>query len=83
MVPMRLRESNRKLARRRAGLRRWHRWKANDRAGIGCCRSVYYDGASLARLIVSGWLPHSEVYTDEQIGRAISDLIRQGNLPRR
>jgi len=83
MTTSRTRRLERTRKRRAAGLRRWHRWKANDRAGIGCCRSVYYDGASLARLIVSGWLPHSEVYTDEQIGRAISDLIRQGNLPRR
>jgi len=81
MVLMRPRERTRK--RRAAGLRRWHRWKANDRAGIAVAR-VHYNGVALGKLIVSGWLPaHHAVYTDEEIGRAISDLIRHGNLPRR
>ena len=85
MVLMRLRERTRKLLQRRAsGRARWHRWKDNDRAGIAVCRSVRYDGVSLARLITSGWLPaHHEAYTDEEIGSAISAMIRYGDLPRR
>ena len=74
----------RKLSQRRAtGRRRWHRWKRNDRAGIAVAR-VHYNGIALGKLIMSGWLPaHHAAYTDEEIGRAISDLIRQGNLPSR
>lgn len=81
-VPVRPRTSAAK--RRAAGRVRWARWKARDRAGIAVCRSVRYDGVSLARLITSGWLPaHHEAYTDEEIGSAISALIRYGDLPRR
>jgi len=83
MTTSRTRRLERTRKRRAAGLRRWHRWKANDRAGIAVAR-VHYNGVALGKLIVSGWLPaHHAVYTDEEIGRAISDLIRQGNLPRR
>jgi hypothetical protein len=83
MTTSRTRRLERTRKRRAAGLRRWHRWKANDRAGIAVAR-VHYNGVALGKLIVSGWLPaHHAVYTDEEIGRAISDLIRHGNLPRR
>ena len=83
MTTSRTRRLERTRKRRAAGLRRWHRWKANDRAGIAVAR-VHYNGIALGKLIMSGWLPaHHAVYTDEEIGRAISDLIRHGNLPRR
>jgi len=83
MTTSRTRRLERTRKRRAAGLRRWHRWKANDRAGIAVAR-VHYNGVALGKLIVSGWLPaHHAVYTDEEIASAISDLIRHGNLPRR
>jgi hypothetical protein len=69
---------------RAAGRRRWHRWAALRRAGRATVR-VEYDGAILARLIVAGWLPRSDAdcYSPEAIGRAVSDLIACGDLPRK
>jgi hypothetical protein len=37
----------------------------------------------LARLIVAGWLPRSDTYSPEAIGRAVTDLIARGDLPRK
>ena len=70
-------------SRRRAdGRTRWHRWAVRRRAGRATGR-FEYDAASLARLIVAGWLPRSDTYSSEAIGRAVTDLIAHGDLPRK
>ena len=69
------------LRRRAAGRQRWHRWAARRRAGRATCR-FEYDGAGLGKLILKGWLPRSE-YSPEAIGRAVTDLIAHGDLPRK
>jgi hypothetical protein len=68
--------------RRAAGRERWHRWAARRRAGRATGR-FEYDAASLARLIVAGWLPRLDTYSPEAIGRAVADLIAHGDLPRK
>ena len=68
--------------RRTTGRVRWHRWAARRRAGRATGR-FEYDAASLARLIVAGWLPRSDTYSPEAIGRAVTDLIARGDLPRK
>ena len=70
-----------KRARRLAnGRRRWLRWRANERAGIAVTR-VHYNSAALSRLILAGYLPNKDTYTNEEIGHAISQLImREGDL---
>jgi hypothetical protein len=77
------RPSSSTLRRRRAaGRQRWHRWAARRRAGRATC-PVEYDGAALGKLILKGWLPRSDTYSPEAIGRAVTDLIAQGDLPRK
>jgi hypothetical protein len=73
----------RSAARRRAaGRQRWHKWAARRRLGRATGR-FEYDAASLARLIVAGWLPRSDTCSPEAIGRAVTDLIAHGDLPRK
>jgi hypothetical protein len=68
-------------ASRAAGRRRWHRWAANNKAGVAVTR-VRYSSVGLAKLIVAGWLTgHKEVYSDTEIGAAIADMLEHGNLP--
>jgi hypothetical protein len=71
-------------ADRRARARaRWRRWYHDDKAGIATAR-VKYNGVSLAKLIMSGWLPaHKATYSDAEIAAAIADLIATGDLPPR
>jgi hypothetical protein len=62
---------------------KYRRWAANARAGFANARKVKFDGKALARLIKKGWLAHNseELYTPDQVGAAISDLIQSPNLP--
>jgi len=69
-------------SRRAAGRTRWHRWAARRRAGRATGR-FEYDGAALGKLILAGWLPRSDTYSPEAIGRAVTDLIAHGDLPRK
>ena len=69
-------------SRRAAGRARWHRWADRRRAGRATC-PVEYDGAGLGKLILKGWLPRSDTYSSEAIGRAVTDLIAHGDLPRK
>ena len=69
-------------SRRVAGRARWHRWADRRRAGRATCR-FEYDGAGLGKLILKGWLPRSDTYSSEAIGRAVTDLIAHGDLPRK
>jgi hypothetical protein len=68
--------------RRAAGRQRWHKWAARRRAGRATC-PVEYDGAVLGKLVLKGWLPRSDTYSPKAIGRAVTDLIAHGDLPRR
>ena len=69
-----------RIERRRA---RWRRWYWNDKRGMAIAR-VQYSGVGLANLVLSGWLPsRREVYTDQEIATAISNLLEHGELPRR
>jgi hypothetical protein len=71
-----------KRARRLAnGRKRWLRWRARERAGIAVVR-VQYNAQALSRLILAGFLPNKDTFTEEEISRAISDLI-QHDLPHR
>ena|SRR5215471_5404096 len=72
------RNEPKRLERRRA---RWRQWYHRDNAGIATTR-VRYNGVTLAKLIVSGWLlAHREIYTDAEISAAIANLFEHGDLP--
>jgi hypothetical protein len=73
----------RSVAVRRAdGRRRWHAWADRRRNGRAAAL-IEYDGAVLARLILAGWLPRSDTHRSDEIGRAVTDLIARGDLPRK
>ena len=39
---------------------------------------VTYTGRGLAKLILAGWLPNRDTYTNMDVGDAISDLLENG-----
>jgi hypothetical protein len=73
-----------KAEERRAGRERWRRWAERRRNGRAIC-PVEYDSAVLGRLILAGWLrpTESDSYTGDAIGRAVSDLLARGAIPKR
>src|SRR5262245_58178514 len=73
------------VRRRRAnGRARWRRWAERRRAGRAPV-AVEYDGATLGKLTLAGWLPRrpDDLYPPQEIARAIADLLEHGALPRK
>jgi hypothetical protein len=70
--------------RRAAGLARWRRWAARERAGRGSGR-FEYDRGTLNRLIAAGWLEYRPDHapTPDEIDRAVSDFLLHGDLPKK
>jgi hypothetical protein len=69
--------------KRARGREKWRRWYEESRAGVATAL-VKYDAVGVAQLIRAGWLRRhpDDIYTQQQISDAISDLIRT-NLPNR
>ena len=80
--PPKRRRHRTSAAKRAAGRVRWRKWAARRRAGRATC-PVEYDGVALGKLILKGWLPPSDTFSPEAIGRAVTDLIAHGDLPRK
>ena len=70
--------------RRAAGRQRWRRWADRRRAGRATV-AVEYDGTSLGKLILAGWLLHrsDDLYRPREIAAAIADLLEHSALPRK
>jgi hypothetical protein len=70
--------------RRANGRARWHRHADRRRRGCAVCLAEY-DGITLGKLILAGWLPRrpGDLYTPPEIARAIADLLENGTLPKK
>jgi hypothetical protein len=82
--PAPVRSPRTRAAKRAANRVRWRAWLRRHQAGEAVA-GVTFNGLTLAKLIMSGWLARNdaEVYSTKAVAEAITRLLAEADLPPR